>query len=155
MNIDIETNNTFERRNKVCTTQWKKIYKVIELIFLKKPDTFPYNFIKKCKDNAKEAINIPIKVNNDIKIMGMEHGLYAHVIKLHRKDLKLIAASKNTNEAKFKFQDQSARSLRWFNFEFIWIEVHFSTREPDFYKSVFRAITIHMIQIHLKYFKFQ
>ena len=29
-------------------------------LHLKKSDTFPDNFIKKCKDNTNEAINIPI-----------------------------------------------------------------------------------------------
>ena len=30
MNIDIENINTFEKRNKVYTTQWRTIYEVIE-----------------------------------------------------------------------------------------------------------------------------
>ena len=30
MNIDIENINTFEKRNKVYTTQWSTIYEVIE-----------------------------------------------------------------------------------------------------------------------------
>ena len=50
--------------------------------------------------------------------------------------LKLIAANNNKNEAKFKFQDQSARSQRWFDLGFNWIEVNFSTREPDLYKKI-------------------
>ena len=36
-------------------------------------------------------------------------------------------------QAKFKFQGLSARSQRWFDLEFDWIEVNFSTREPVFY----------------------
>ena len=60
MNIDIGNINTFAERNKVYSTQWRKIYKVIEPDFFKKSDTFPDDFIKKCKDNANEAINIPI-----------------------------------------------------------------------------------------------
>ena len=43
------------------------------------------------------------------------------------------------NEAKFKFQVQSARSQRWFDLELDWIEVNFSTREPDFYKKLFQS----------------
>ena len=35
MKIDIININTIEKRNKVYTTQWRKIYKVIEL-YLKK-----------------------------------------------------------------------------------------------------------------------
>ena len=37
--------------------QYTKLY---NQSFLKKSDTFPDDFIKKCKDNANEAINIPI-----------------------------------------------------------------------------------------------
>ena len=41
MNIDILNINTFEKRKKVCTTKWRKIYEVIEPEFLRKSDTFP------------------------------------------------------------------------------------------------------------------
>ena len=51
--------------------------------------------------------------------------------------MKLIAENKNKNEAKFKFQGQSATSQPWFNVVFDWIEVNFSTREPDFYTKLF------------------
>ena len=34
-NIDIENINTFEKRKKVFTTQWSRIYEVIEPEFLK------------------------------------------------------------------------------------------------------------------------
>ena len=44
MKIDIENNNTFETRNKVYTTQWRKIYEVIEPEFLRKSDTYPDGF---------------------------------------------------------------------------------------------------------------
>ena len=74
---------------------------------------------------------------------------------ISRKDLKFIAENKNKNEAKFKFQGQYARSKPWFYLDFDWVEVSFSTRESDFYKKIFIAMTIHKIQIHLKYFKFQ
>ena len=60
---------------------------------------------------------------------------------------KLIAENKNKNEAKFKFQDQSTRSQRWFDLEFDSIEVIFITRETYFY-IFFRSMTIHRIQIH-------
>ena len=39
---------------------------------------------------------------------------------------------KNKNEAKLKFQGQSARSQRLFELDFDWIEVTFITCEPDF-----------------------
>ena len=85
----------------------------------------------------------------------MEQGLYAQVVKIIQKDLKFIAANKNKNEAKFKFQGQSAKSQRWFDIYFDWIEVNFRTREPGLYKIFFRAMTIHKIQIYLNSFNFQ
>ena len=48
----------------------------------------------------------------------MEQEIYAKLVKLRQKYLKVIAANKNKNEAKFKFQGQSARSQRWFDLEF-------------------------------------
>ena len=62
MNINIENINTFEKRNKVYATQWKTIYEVIQPDLCKKSDIFPDDSIKKCKDNANEAINIPIEL---------------------------------------------------------------------------------------------
>ena len=70
--------------------------------------------------------------------MATEQGLYTQVVKLRRKDFKFIAANRNKNEAKFKFQGQSARSQRWFDLDFNCIEVSFNTREPDFHKNVFQ-----------------
>ena len=63
--------------------------------------------------------------------MAMEQGLYTQVAKLRRNYLKLIAANKNENDAKIKFQGISARSQRWFYLEFDRFEVNFSTSEPD------------------------
>ena len=57
-----------------------------------------------------------------------EQGLYAQVVKLRQKYLKLILENKNKNEAKFNFQGQSTRSQLWFDLDFDWIEVNFSTR---------------------------
>ena len=64
----------------------------------------------------------------------MEQGLCSQVIVLRQEDLKFVATDKSKNEAKFKFQGQSAISQRWFDIYFDWIEVNLSTREPDFYK---------------------
>ena len=50
--------------------------------------------------------------------MATEQGLYAQVIMLSRKYLKFVAAYKNKNEAKFKFQGQSEISQRWFDLDF-------------------------------------
>ena len=46
---------------------------------------------------------------------------------------------KNKNEAKFKFQGQYARSKLWFDLDLDWLDIHFSTREPDFYKKLFHS----------------
>ena len=42
--------------------------------------------------------------------MATEQGLYAQVIMLRQKYLKFVATDRNKNEAKSKFQGQSARS---------------------------------------------
>ena len=60
------------------------------------------------------------------------------MVKLRRKDLEFIAADKNKNEAKFKFQGLSARSQRWFDIEFDWIETfqsHDDTQDTNTFKS--------------------
>ena len=84
--------------------------------------------------------------------MAMEQGSYAKVVKLNGKDLKLIVSNKNKKEAKFKFQGQSARSQRWFDSDFDWIEIMFEHMNLVSIRFVFRSMTIHKIQIHLKYF---
>ena len=68
--------------------------------------------------------------------MAMKQGLYAQVVMLHQKDLIFTEANKNKNEVKFKFHSQYTRSQCWFDIDFDWIEVSFSTREPDFYKKL-------------------
>ena len=71
--------------------------------------------------------------------MSMEQLLYAQVIMLLWWDLKFVWTDKIKNEDKFKFQGKSAISQRWFDLGFGWIEVNFSTREPDFYKKLFQS----------------
>ena len=44
MKIDIENINTFENRNKVHTTQWRKVYKIIEQEPFKESDFSGCNF---------------------------------------------------------------------------------------------------------------
>ena len=58
---------------------------------------------------------------------------------IRREYLKFVAIDKNKNEAKLKYQDQSARSQRWFDLDLDWIEVNFRTREHDFYKKRFQG----------------
>ena len=64
------------------------------------------------------------------------------------------------NEAKFKFQGEYARSQRWFDLDLDWIEVNFSTSEPDLYKKLFRdmifftsiGILIASFELSLRFF---
>ena len=60
------------------------------------------------------------------------------MIRKRRKDLKFAGTDRNKNEAKFKFQGQSARSQRWFDNDLDCIEVNFSTCEPNLYKRLFQ-----------------
>ena len=57
---------------------------------------------------------------------------------LHRKGLEITEANKNKNKAKFKFQGQSARTQRWFDLDFDWIEEMFITRETELYRKIFQ-----------------
>ena len=57
--------------------------------------------------------------------MSTELRLYTQVLMLRQKDFKCTEADKNKNEAKFKFQGQSARSRRWFDLHFDLTEVNF------------------------------
>ena len=91
--------------------------------------------MRKCKDNKNEAQFVTLEVRNNIKRKAMQQRLYAQVVKLRRKDLKLIAANKNRNEAKFKFQSQSARSHCWFDLELDCIQVTFGKHEPYFHQK--------------------
>ena len=52
--------------------------------------------------------------------------------------MKFIVENKNKNESKFKFQGTYVRSQCWFDLDFDWIGVYFSTREPGFYKELFQ-----------------
>ena len=70
--------------------------------------------------------------------MAMEQSLYAQVIMFRRKELKFDAADKNKNKSKFKFQGQSGRSRLWFDLDLDWIDINFSTCEPDFYNKLFQ-----------------
>ena len=43
-------------------------------------------------------------MSKKLKLMVMEQGLYAQVVMLRRKDLKISESNKDKNEDKFKFQ---------------------------------------------------
>ena len=118
--------------------------------------------------NSNEPQFISGDVKNNIKRMATEQSLYAQVVKLRRKYLQSFAADKNKTEAKFKFQGQYTRSQLWFDLDLGWIDINFSTREPDFYKKLFQShydkqdnITFKIFQVPIgnakcvKSFKFQ
>ena len=77
------------------------------------------------------------------------------LVSITLKDLKFDAAEENKNESKFKFQGQSGRSRLWFDLDLDWIDINFSTREPDLYKKLFKIMTMSKTQIHSEHFKFQ
>ena len=133
MSQDIINIDTYETIAKVNTKKWRPIYEVIDEAYIEETKIFPENFIRYCKNNSNEALDIPRDVKNNIKRMAMEQSLYAQVVKLRRKDLKFVATDKNKNEAKFKFQGKSARSQLWFDLDLDWIEIKFSSCEPDYY----------------------
>ena len=120
-------------------TRWRPIYEVIDEAYIKEYNIFPDDFIRECKKNSNEPRNIPRDVKNNIKQMATDKSLYAQVVKLWRKGLQFVAADKNKTEAKFKFQGQSTRSKLWFDLDLDWIDINFSTREPDFYKKLFQS----------------
>ena len=121
LDIDIENISTFEKRNKVNTTQWRPIYEVIYEAYFIGSKLFSGDFMQKFKYNENFAQFIPLEMKNNIKRMATELGLYAQVIMLRQKYLKFVATDKNKIEAKFNFQGQSTRSKRWFDLDFGWI----------------------------------
>ena len=123
--------------NKSFKKKRRTIYEVIDTDYIQNSNIFPTAFITKCKLYPNEPQFISQDVKNNIKRMAMEQSLYAQVIMFWRKDLKFDAADKNKNSSKFKFQGQSARSRYWFDLDLYWIDINFSTREPDFYKKLF------------------
>ena len=68
----------------------------------------------------------------------MEQLLCEKVVMLCQKDLKITDANKNKHEAIFKFQGRSLRSHCWFDIDFDWIEVNFSTLETELYGRIFQ-----------------
>ena len=138
MDIDIDKINTYGLRNKVNTIKWRPIYEAIYEAYFIESKIFSDAFMQQCKDNVNDAKCIPLEMKNSIKRMEMEQLLYAQVVNILRKDLKFVAADKNKNEAKLKFQGRSTIQKRWFDLEFDWIEVNFSTHEPDLYKNFFQ-----------------
>ena len=53
---------------------------------------FTNNFIKNQNNNTNEDLNVLLKVKNNLKRMSMEQQLYAQIVVLCRKDLKITEA---------------------------------------------------------------
>ena len=140
MNEYIETIDKNENSKIVSQrTKWRPIYEVIDEDYIKNSHIFPEDFITKYKQCPYEPQTILGEVKNNIKLMAMEQSLYSQVIKFRRKELKFDAADENKNESKFKFQGQSERSQIWFDLDLDWIDMTFSTPEPDFYNEIFQS----------------
>ena len=50
---------------------------------------------------------------------------------IHRKNSDNKKEKENTK--KYNFQGKYARSIRWFDLDYEWLEENFRTREPDLY----------------------
>ena len=111
MDIDIENIITFEKRNKVNTTQWRPIYEVTDEDYFIGSKMFSDDFIKKCKDNTNVDQFIPLDMKDNIRQMEMEQGLYSQVIMLRRKYLKFVA----TDKKKTKLNSSSKVNLQYHN----------------------------------------
>ena len=118
-------------------TKWRPIDEVIDEDYIKKSNIFSDAFITKCKQCPNKPQNILSDLKNNIKQLAMEPSLCAQVIMFRLKDLKFDAADKNKNKSKFKFQGQSGRSRLWIDLDLDWIDIHFTTCEPDFCKKLF------------------
>ena len=94
MIVDIENINTFEKRNKVYTTQWRTIYEVIKPEFLKKSDTFLDDFIKNVRIMQMKILIYQLK-----KKYQKENSNATSVIctscQDNRKDFKFIVSNNN------------------------------------------------------------
>ena len=97
MSMDIENIDTFETINQVHTIKWRQIYEVIDEAYFIGSKLFSDDCIKECNYNSNEARDITREVKNNIKLMATEQGLHSHVIMIHRKYLKFVAADKNKN----------------------------------------------------------
>ena len=91
------------------------------------------------KKNPNDPQYILVDVKNNIKLMAMEQSVYAQIINFCHDNLLFDTANKNKTESKFKFQGQSTRSQLWFDLDLDWIDINFSTREPDFYKKLLQS----------------
>ena len=154
MNIYFENITTIEKRNKVYTKLSNTIYEVIQQDFVDETDIFTDNFIKHCKNNVNEDHNIPLGVKNSLKRMSMEQGLYAQVVMLRQKDLKITEA----NKIKIEINLSSKVSLQYHSVGMILVLVllkkllsHVNQFSIGKY---FKGVIIQKKQIHLKCLKF-
>ena len=64
---DINNIETYETRTKINTTKWKPIYNVIYEAYIEDFKSFPEDFIRDCKNNSNEALDIPHNVKIQLK----------------------------------------------------------------------------------------
>ena len=99
----LKTLTLMKLEQKWIQNNWRPIYEVLDEAYFIGSKIFSNYFIKECKDNSNEALDILCDVKNNIKWMAMEQGLYTQVTMLRREDLKFVATDKIKNESKFKF----------------------------------------------------
>ena len=58
---------------------------------------------------------------------------------IHRKNSDNKKEKENTK--KYNFQGKYARSIRWFDLDYEWLEENFRTCEPYFYKRLYQKYT--------------
>ena len=85
----------------------------------------------------------------------MKQILFAQVDKIRRKDLQFFAADNNKNEAKFKLQDQYARSQLWFDLDLNWIDKNLALVNLVSIKNYFKVMKISKTILRSKHFKSQ
>ena len=83
-----------------------KIYEIIRQEFYDKTEILPEEFLKYFKNNENTPFDIPTDVKNNLIQILMEQGLYAQVVMLCQKYLKII------EENKIKMRKKSISRVR-------------------------------------------
>ena len=62
MRQDNNNIDTYETRTKVNTTKWRPFYEVIDEAYIEEFKIFPEGFIRECKNNSNETLDIQREV---------------------------------------------------------------------------------------------
>ena len=95
-------------------------------------------FLVHCKKNPNMPENIPSEIKKKVKTIYLNKTFCSQLVmmecKTEVKRVKQISKSRKT----YLFQGHSERSKHWFDLDIDWIEYYFMTREPEFFKRLFR-----------------